>query len=277
MSKKFSITAALLLSASLLSTPSFAEATQAELDFRQKLTGKGASTGVSQGISFGNSETVTGTPSVTVSTPEPNSVIESNAPAPISVSPNAVAPEVAPTVTAVAPVPVSLDTIAPETVPTVTAIAPISVLPAPPTVPAISAIEADPKPVGPSEVIKSVAYVPKEDRSLEASIRVTFASNSSALSRRAINELSVACNTLPTFPKGSVFQVIGHADSEGESEYNQPLSERRAKEVRRHLIEECNLSEASIIALGVGEQYARQDIVDPADRRVEFRLVGASS
>jgi len=138
---------------------------------------------------------------------------------------------------------------------------------------------AAPKPVqGTSRVVpEAVAYAPKSDRSLEASIRVTFASGSSALSRQAINELSVACNTLPTLPEGSLFQVIGHADSEGSAEYNLPLSERRAREVRRHLVEECSLSPDSIVAMGMGERYAKQGFADPADRRVEFRLVGASS
>jgi len=74
---------------------------------------------------------------------------------------------------------------------------------------------------------------------------------------------------------GARFLVAGHTDAKGSKPYNQNLSERRAVEARRFLIENFGIAPDRLIAVGFGEDF----LVDPArphdaiNRRVEITLL----
>ena len=70
------------------------------------------------------------------------------------------------------------------------------------------------------------------------------------------------------------FKIIGHTDASGTDSYNQNLSLLRAEEVKRHLVDDCGVPDAKLVAVGVGESFP----LDPNDpradvnRRVEFQV-----
>ena len=57
---------------------------------------------------------------------------------------------------------------------------------------------------------------------------------------------------LAAYPKNRV-RVEGHADNVGRADYNQKLSEMRAKSVANYLIENCNIPESRMETIGYGE------------------------
>ena len=74
------------------------------------------------------------------------------------------------------------------------------------------------------------------------------------------------------------FAVQGHTDSVGSSEYNRSLSQRRARAVKRYLVETAGIDRARLVEVGLGEDYplpGRQPI-DDRNRRVEIVNLGDS-
>lgn len=108
-------------------------------------------------------------------------------------------------------------------------------------------------------------------------LRIYFEWNSAALRPDAIGQLSQLCTAIQSMTQeGSrQFKIIGHTDKSGSSDYNLYLSEARAREVKRHLIEECSLSEDALIATGEGERQSSPNSpsLAPEERRVEVQLV----
>ena len=71
------------------------------------------------------------------------------------------------------------------------------------------------------------------------------------------------------------FLVAGHTDAKGRAGYNQSLSERRARAVRRFLTKVSGLRPARLIAVGFGERRLA-DAAAPHDginRRVEITMI----
>ena len=105
---------------------------------------------------------------------------------------------------------------------------------------------------------------------------VNFETNSDRLLPGADGVLRDAAATLAKYPD-LVVEVAGHTDSVGAADYNQGLSERRAKTVRDYLIN-AGAAEANLSARGYGEA-APVDDNSTADgrarnRRVELRIAG---
>ena len=71
-------------------------------------------------------------------------------------------------------------------------------------------------------------------------------------------------------------QVVAHTDSKGSEKYNQKLSERRAKEVRRYLLAK-GVKRRQLLILGAGESRpiaSNQAAKGRAkNRRVEYKLI----
>ena len=103
---------------------------------------------------------------------------------------------------------------------------------------------------------------------------ILFATNSSTLEPQAktnINKLAVILNKYPD----TNILVTGHTDSDGTEEYNQTLSEKRAKSVSDYTIGQgINSSRFSIIGLGETEPVASNETVDGKhlNRRVEIAI-----
>lgn len=91
--------------------------------------------------------------------------------------------------------------------------------------------------------------------------------------RRALREVAEVIRRSPTLK----FEIAGHADSRGSDEHNRDLSLRRARAVRRYLVERCDVRPIQLVARGFGESRLataeRDDFEYQANRRVEFRCV----
>ena len=72
-------------------------------------------------------------------------------------------------------------------------------------------------------------------------------------------------------------EIAGHTDSYGSKRYNKKLSEKRAKAVKRYLIETFNIDENRLIIKGYGESKPIATNKTPEgralNRRVEFRII----
>ncbi len=110
-------------------------------------------------------------------------------------------------------------------------------------------------------------------------LNIHFASNSARIESRSygqIREIATAFRQLD-FGGNQLF-LIGHTDSRGSAEYNQQLSTRRARAVRKSLIFEHGLSAARLVAEGKGEYQLlvrpeRSSADYAKNRRVELRVL----
>lgn len=76
---------------------------------------------------------------------------------------------------------------------------------------------------------------------------------------------------------GLTFLIAGHTDAKGSKPYNQDLSERRAIEARRFLVERFGIPPRRLYAVGFGEDRLAdpQRPRDGINRRVEITLIQA--
>ena len=103
---------------------------------------------------------------------------------------------------------------------------------------------------------------------------ILFATNSSTLQTEAKTNISKLATILSKYPDTNIL-VTGHTDSDGTEEYNQTLSEKRAKSVSDYTIAQgINSSRFSIIGLGESEPVASNETVDGKhlNRRVEIAI-----
>lgn len=87
-------------------------------------------------------------------------------------------------------------------------------------------------------------------------------------------QLQALCEAIAGMQATDKFAIIGHTDASGNAQYNFNLSQRRAKEVRRHLISECGVSGDRLEAFGLGEERLLEGIAGRSEqqRRVEIQL-----
>lgn len=103
---------------------------------------------------------------------------------------------------------------------------------------------------------------------------ILFASNSSTLEYQAktnINKLAVILNKYPD----TNILITGHTDADGSDQFNQTLSEQRARSVSNYTMSQgVSSSRLSIIGLGEKEPVASNDSVDGKrqNRRVEIAI-----
>ncbi len=108
---------------------------------------------------------------------------------------------------------------------------------------------------------------------------IRFETSSNTLTQVGRAQLDVFGNELLSVldenPNVSVF-LEGHTDSSGPSDYNQALSERRAKSAKQYLADEFGIPNDRLIASGSGENRPLASNIDPdsmaLNRRVEIRL-----
>lgn len=103
---------------------------------------------------------------------------------------------------------------------------------------------------------------------------VTFDLNSDTIRPGLYSELDRVAQILVRYPETSIL-VEGHTDSTGSDVYNQQLSERRANNVRRLLVER-GVQEYRITTIGHGESrpVATNETAEgrQMNRRVEIRI-----
>ena len=139
-------------------------------------------------------------------------------------------------------------------------------------VPADGAATTDPVAEGTAEVAVDPQYT---EVAAEAQInfQISFEFDSAALRDSEKAKLTSLCEALNTSDI-PLFRIVGHTDAKGSDSYNQGLSLLRAEEVKRYLVDDCQVDSARLEATGVGEAFPF-DAADPnaeANRRVEFQV-----
>lgn len=114
--------------------------------------------------------------------------------------------------------------------------------------------------------------VAKED---QVNLQISFDFDSAALRDDQKPKLATLCDVMKSVDV-QVFQIIGHTDSSGSASYNENLSLLRAKEVKRHMVNDCGIEEDRLEAIGLGESapYNEDDPRSDENRRVEFQALG---
>jgi outer membrane protein OmpA-like peptidoglycan-associated protein len=104
---------------------------------------------------------------------------------------------------------------------------------------------------------------------------ITFAFNSYTIQPQFQATLDEVARTLQAYPS-TIIDVLGHTDSVGTNEYNQRLSEQRARAVADYLISR-GINPARIATRGYGETMPIADNAteagQAANRRVELKVV----
>lgn len=111
------------------------------------------------------------------------------------------------------------------------------------------------------------------DPKTQVNIQVRFAFDSAALAETEMTKLATLCEAIKASDIAH-FKIIGHTDSSGTDSYNQNLSQLRAEEVKRRLVDNCGIPDGKLVAVGVGEAFPL-DAANPkadANRRVEFQV-----
>lgn len=107
-------------------------------------------------------------------------------------------------------------------------------------------------------------------------ISITFETNSTELTAQAKHELDVVGRALNSDRLSQFhFRLEGHADIRGNSAANQVLSEGRAGAVRQYLVQNHNIPEGRLKAVGKGdrEPLNRANPAAAENRRVNFVTV----
>lgn len=103
---------------------------------------------------------------------------------------------------------------------------------------------------------------------------ILFATNSSKLSKEAKNNISSLAVILNKYNDTNIL-VTGHTDAKGSEEYNQKLSEKRAKSVVDFAkLKGVSFNRFSMVGLGEGEPVATNDteVGRKENRRVEIAI-----
>ncbi|SDE44203.1 OmpA family protein [Ruegeria marina] len=112
------------------------------------------------------------------------------------------------------------------------------------------------------------------DPELQVNLHIKFGFDSAALSESEKPKLETLCTVLRTSDI-NVIRIVGHTDSSGSDEYNERLSVLRAKEVARHLVQNCGVDAGRLETVGMGERFPFNSADPKADenRRVEFQAL----
>jgi OmpA-OmpF porin, OOP family len=107
----------------------------------------------------------------------------------------------------------------------------------------------------------------------QINFQISFEFDSAALRDSEKAKLTSLCEALNASDI-PLFRIVGHTDAKGSDSYNQGLSLLRAEEVKRYLVDDCQVDAARLEATGVGEAFPF-DAADPnaeTNRRVEFQV-----
>ena len=114
----------------------------------------------------------------------------------------------------------------------------------------------------------------KYDDDIGINLHIKFGFDSAALTSAEQGKLSTMCTAIKAsaIPQ---FRIIGHTDTSGADTYNERLSILRAKEVARHLVENCGIAANRLQTIGMGERFPLDEANPRADenRRVEFQAL----
>ena len=138
-------------------------------------------------------------------------------------------------------------------------------------VPAEGAV-TDPAVEGTTEIVADPVYT-EVAADAQINFQISFEFDSAALRDGEKAKLSALCEALNASDI-PLFRIVGHTDAKGSDSYNQGLSLLRAEEVKRYLVDDCQVDATRLEATGVGEAFPF-DAADPnadTNRRVEFQV-----
>jgi outer membrane protein OmpA-like peptidoglycan-associated protein len=85
-------------------------------------------------------------------------------------------------------------------------------------------------------------------------LEITFEYNSATIGAKAMPQVTALGQALTSADlKGATFVLAGHTDAKGGDTYNQGLSERRADEVKRFLLEKYGIEASKLVTAGHGK------------------------
>lgn len=119
---------------------------------------------------------------------------------------------------------------------------------------------------------KQIALVRIDDETLRLDIRseASFALNSAQLSSGFQDSLSTMADIIGEYDKTAV-HIIGHTDSTGTHSYNQSLSQKRARSVSSHFVDN-GIVQRRIRTTGRGETQPRFNNQSEEGRRLNRRV-----
>lgn len=95
----------------------------------------------------------------------------------------------------------------------------------------------------------------KQNKSPTVDLEVYFEYNSAVITPQATKVLITLGKALEDQKlTGSTFMVAGHTDAKGSADYNQKLSQKRAKAVKNFLSSNFEINPKSLISVGYGEE-----------------------
>lgn len=109
---------------------------------------------------------------------------------------------------------------------------------------------------------------------IQVNLDIKFAFDSATLQADQTPVLAQMCRVMKA-SSGGQFRIVGHTDAAGTAEYNQSLSQVRAEEVRRYLVDDCGIEAGRLEAIGFGERFLYNS-VDPKaaiNRRDAFQAL----
>ncbi|MEJ2416101.1 MAG: OmpA family protein [Exilibacterium sp.] len=107
-------------------------------------------------------------------------------------------------------------------------------------------------------------------------LNIQFPNNSDEISPSYSGEIAKIAEFMREYPQTTV-AVEGHTDDRGDAQYNQQLSERRAKAVAKALVNDFNIDSDRVIAIGKGEAEPIASNNPNEGRKANRRVVGVVS
>ena len=124
--------------------------------------------------------------------------------------------------------------------------------------------------------VPDVYRPPASESDTSDGVSVYFGYDSARLTEASMLELTKLGQALarPQFSAVTWF-VEGHTDASGSDEYNQRLSEQRARAAERYLVERCGIDPTRLIPIGKGESdlYDQDNPLASVNRRVRVRPI----
>ena len=137
-------------------------------------------------------------------------------------------------------------------------------------------VHVDPSPIGGRDLTiderRDVAVEVRRFALPTADLEVYFEYDSAAITPAATPVLMTLGQALSDGRlKGGTFMVAGHTDATGGADYNQQLSQRRAKAVREFLVSNFAIDPDRLIAIGQGKEQLKSasDPYAAVNRRVQ--------
>ncbi len=98
----------------------------------------------------------------------------------------------------------------------------------------------------------------KQNKSPTVDLEIYFEYNSAVITPQATKVLITLGKALEDQKlSGSTFMVAGHTDAKGSADYNQKLSQKRAKAVKTFLSSNFEINPKSLISVGYGEEQLK--------------------